>query len=380
MDRKDQRVCIKFCVKNEKTETEIYDMLQKAYGKTSLSRYIVYEWVRCFKKDRDLMKDDLWMMGRQSIGCNDVNLDKLRQMVQDDQRLDVKEMAREIGIGFETCLSMLTVNLGLRWITGRLVPRFLSDELRTRRHEISLELRRRTDGDPTFLDSVISGDEIWIYGSYSSSVHNNNQTWRTEPAWLLESRSTRGSSKPATKIITGTSAAAAAASCKTLLIVFFDSQGIVHQEFVPQYQKTLGQTYYKEVLVRLREKIRTKRPQLYGGTLGGHHRSSWFLQHDAAPGHNSVAIREYLAAKRIPVLPHPSYSPDLSPCDFFLFPRIKEFLKDKTFDEPIDVKRSTLAYLQSIVVQDFRDCFENLRERWSKCIAAKGEYFETDRF
>jgi hypothetical protein len=40
-----------------------------------------------------------------------------------------------------------------------------------------------------------------------------------------------------------------------------------------------------------------------------------------------LSVREFLAKHSIPVVPHPSYSLDLAPCDFFLFPRLKSTLK-----------------------------------------------------
>jgi hypothetical protein len=43
--------------------------------------------------------------------------------------------------------------------------------------------------------------------------------------------------------------------------------------------------------------------------------------------HTSFAVREFLARHNITTLPHPPYSPDLAPCDFFLFPKLKSHLK-----------------------------------------------------
>ncbi|KAL7292870.1 hypothetical protein TKK_0013543 [Trichogramma kaykai] len=352
MDRKDQRVCIKFCVKNEKSESEIYEMLQKAYGKASLSRYIVYEWVRCFKKDRDLMKEDLWS-GKHSASCSDANVDKLRRKIQEDRRLTARELAEEIGIPHDTCQAILTVNLGLKRLASKLVPRFLSDDEKIRRWEICSELKRRAETDPLFTDSIITGDEMWIYGCdpESKTSQHNQYAWRTPTAESL-SRKLRQ----------------IRATVRTLLIVFFDSQGIVHQEFVPQSQ-SVNQAYYRDVLTRLREKVRVRRAASF-------RQRTWYLHCDTALSRNSLAIQEFLAEKKIACLPHPYYSPDLTPCDFFLFPRVKLFLKGKTFDDVGCMKRSTLAYMQSLQTQDYQACFQKLQERWAKCMESKGEYVE----
>ena len=58
---------------------------------------------------------------------------------------------------------------------------------------------------------------------------------------------------------------------------------------------------------------------------------SWLLHLDNAPAHNAVGIREFLAKNNIAVLEQPPYSPDLAPCDFFLFPKLKKVIKETRF-------------------------------------------------
>ena len=63
------------------------------------------------------------------------------------------------------------------------------------------------------------------------------------------------------------------------------------------------------------------------------------LRHDNAPGHTALSIREFMARKNIPVIPHPPYSPDLAPCDFFLFPKLKSKLKVHQFGTMENIKK-----------------------------------------
>jgi hypothetical protein len=53
--------------------------------------------------------------------------------------------------------------------------------------------------------------------------------------------------------------------------------------------------------------------------------NSWILHHDNAAAHMALSMREFLASKQITVLEHPSYSPDLAPNDFFLFPKVNKY-------------------------------------------------------
>jgi histone-lysine N-methyltransferase SETMAR len=73
-----------------------------------------------------------------------------------------------------------------------------------------------------------------------------------------------------------------------------------------------------EVLKRLSEKVRRKRPELFANN---------------APAHTALSVRELLIIKQITVLEHPPQSPDLAPSNFFLFPKIKEILKGRHFDD-----------------------------------------------
>ena len=52
------------------------------------------------------------------------------------------------------------------------------------------------------------------------------------------------------------------------------------------------------------------------------------LLHDNAPAHTSAIVTAFLKKEKVTVLPHPQYSPDLAPCDFFLFPKLKAFLAE----------------------------------------------------
>jgi hypothetical protein len=84
---------------------------------------------------------------------------------------------------------------------------------------------------------------------------------------------------------------------KSMLIVFFDIQGIVHKEFVPPGQTVNGK-FYCEVLKRLGEGIRRKRPDKWK-------KNNWFLRHDNTPAHTPLVVRQFLTSKDITVIPHP---------------------------------------------------------------------------
>jgi hypothetical protein len=82
-------------------------------------------------------------------------------------------------------------------------------------------------------------------------------------------------------------------------------------------------------------------------------------------------MREFLASKQITVLEHPPYSSDLAPKDCFLFPKIKEILKCKHFDDN-DIRSNMTAALKASPQNQFQNCFEGWTRRWYRCIASQG--------
>jgi hypothetical protein len=68
---------------------------------------------------------------------------------------------------------------------------------------------------------------------------------------------------------------------KAVLMIFFDISGTVSFEFIPQGQ-TVNQAYYMEILKRLLEALRRKRPELWP--------SGWILHHDNAPSHKALSV------------------------------------------------------------------------------------------
>lgn len=129
----------------------------------------------------------------------------------------------------------------------------------------------------------------------------------------------------------------------------------------------MNQRFYLEVLGRLRQRVFRVRPEIG---------STWILHHDNAPSHSALAVREFLAEKHITVLPHPPYSPDLAPCDFFIFPKMKKGMKGHHFGSVDNVQGATTQALKVIPLEDFQGCYEEWKNRWERCVHSQGAYFE----
>jgi histone-lysine N-methyltransferase SETMAR len=153
-----------------------------------------------------------------------------------------------------------------------------------------------------------------------------------------------------------------------MLELFFDSSGIVHMEVIPE-GATVNNHRYKKILHRLCSSVHCKLPDLWS-------RKNWLLLHDNAPARRSMLVQEELAKQQVTVLPHPPYSSDLTPCDFFFFPHVKEKLCGRQFQSAEEIITATREAVRDLPANIFHQCFQQLYQRWQTCIAANGDYFE----
>ena len=98
------------------------------------------------------------------------------------------------------------------------------------------------------------------------------------------------------------------------MIPFFDSTGMIYMHWVPTGQR-VNKEYYIEVLREFRRFL-GKRPALFKS-------GQWHFHQDNAPVHNSILVTDYLTKMGIKTGPQPLYSPDLAPCDFWLFSKLR---------------------------------------------------------
>ena len=74
----------------------------------------------------------------------------------------------------------------------------------------------------------------------------------------------------------------------------------------------------------------------------------------------------------IKTVPHVPYSPDLAPCDFWLFLT----LRGCHYETIEEMKEAVTKVIDMLTQEDFHGAFEKLLERYNRCIAARGDYFE----
>ena len=99
---------------------------------------------------------------------------------------------------------------------------------------------------------------------------------------------------------------------------------------------------------------------------------SRLLHHDNAPAYNPWGIREFLAKNNIAVLEQPPYSPDLAPCDFFLFPKLKEVIKGTRFqDSEVILKQPKRESSERSSKNPSRSAWKRGRRDWKSAFELK---------
>ena len=230
----EQRLAIKFCFKVGKSVTETPQMVNAAYGDQALSRSKVFRWYGRFRDGREDTEDDP-RSGRPTECHSDNNVQKISQLLLQNRHLLLRMLAYEVNIGKDTVRRIVVEDLQKRKISSHFVPHSLTPEQKDRRTAACRDLIATTDGDPDFFKKIVTGNETWRF-AYDPITKRQSAAWVGETsAWPKKLRF----QKPCVK---------------TMLVIFFDWQGVIHKEFVPEGE-TINAAYYKAVIKRLLNRI-----------------------------------------------------------------------------------------------------------------------------
>ena len=95
-----------------------------------------------------------------------------------------------------------------------------------------------------------------------------------------------------------------------------------------------------------------------------------------APWHKSIKTMIKLNELSFELLPHPPYSPDLAPSDYWLFSDLKKILQGRRFGSNEEVIAETEAYFESKDKSFYKKGIEELQKRWNECITLEGNYVD----
>ena len=125
---------------------------------------------------------------------------------------------------------------------------------------------------------------------------------------------------------------------KVMTSVFWDAHGVLFIDYLEK-GKAINSERYIGQLMRLKNEIGEKRLQMQ--------KKKVLFHQDNAPCHKSLATMAKLNKLSFELLPHPPYSPDLAPSDYYLFADLKKMLQGKRFYFNEEVITETNAYFEA---------------------------------
>ncbi len=303
--KKDQRADIKFCVLSGCPREETVRRIRRVYGANALSVWSIRRWYGAFQNGR-VQVDDLARPG-QPLKRTAAKIQHIRTVIQQDRRQTVRQVANRANLSVGTTFRVIKKDLSFKKKCAHWIPHRLTDAQRQQRvdraHAALHFLGRGPQGQ---ADHIVFCDESWFYAWDPASRRDNR-------AWLSTNAPTpavpvREQSVP-----------------KAMLVIFFNRYGLVYCRFVPRGQGVDSQLYL-EILQEMRAAFRRRRPQQW-------RRRRWALLHDGAPAHRALIVHQWLQQVRLPLVPHPAYSPDLNPPDYWLFAELKRKVWGELFPD-----------------------------------------------
>ena len=261
-------------------------------------------------------------------------------MVEQDARLTVKDIASCTGLSEGSEQTILKKRLDLRKVCARWVPHLLTVEQKTQRLKYARELLKTYKGcNSRVISNLLTVDETWVH-MFEPQRRADNKQWKQ-----------KDKKRPCI-------AKRTISSKKMLYAIFFNSSGPVVQVPCPSGHTVTGRFYKNSVLKKVKEFYNKKRPSK--GWSGVH------ILQDNASSHKCEVVKSFLPSEKVKVLNHPPYSPDPSPCDFFLFPWLKKMLSGNKYTSRSSLDSAIYQCLQQIPKEDYLSAFRDWVKKLQK--------------
>lgn len=299
----EQRSVIKFLTKEGNTPSQIKKRMLPVFGDLCPSDFTIKFWSRQFKSGRESLEDDP-RSGRPITAITEENVAKVKNIILEDRRVKQWEIARDVGISKERVNEIIHGYLNMSKVSARWVPKMLTALDKDRRVKCCQEFLDMSRGkEEEIISRIVTCDETWIRQWDPESKQESLQ-------WKFKDE------KPPRKYKVRPSAS------KLMATIFWDAEGILLIDYLPK-KTTMNADYYANLLCQLRDAIKEKRRgKLNRGVL---------ILHDNAPVHTARTTQLAMARNGFDAIDHPPYSPDLAPCDYFLFRLLKKDLRGRRF-------------------------------------------------
>jgi histone-lysine N-methyltransferase SETMAR len=195
-----------------------------------------------------------------------------------------------------------------------------------------------------FLERIVTGDEKWVF---YANVYRRRQ-------WLDLDQKPLPDVKPDLH------------TKKIMLCIWWDMSGVSYFDLL-DINETITADVYSQQLQRLNEVLLQKRSTLAN-------QKDVILLHDNSRSHVAKLTQQKIEQLGWEVLPHPPWSPDLSPTDYHLFLSLRNYLCSKHYEDFDELKSDLTAFFESKPTSFYRRGIELLSERWANAVENNGDY------
>jgi histone-lysine N-methyltransferase SETMAR len=312
--------------------------INRAYGSNTVDVRVAQLWFSRFRAGDESL-EEAPRSGRPSI----VDEEALLSLVEADPRQTLATLADTLKCSIATVDRHLHA-LGKVRKLEKWVPHKLTADNKTQRLTICTSLLSRHQREP-FFKCIITCDEKWV-------LYDNTKRGYV---WLSPDEPTKTAPKPPLH------------QKKLLLCVWWSMAGVIHHE-VLKVGETITADVYCQQLQRASQALLNKQPALVN-------RRQVLLLHDNAPAHTAKKTQGEIRKLNWEVLPHPPYSPDLSPTDYHLFRSLANYMREKQFKKQEEVTQELQNFFSSKDAAFFENGIEDLLLRWTKVVDNNGDYF-----
>jgi hypothetical protein len=109
--------------------------MQQAFGDQSLSRTQMFQWHVRFMTGRTSVDDDEYT-GRLTSCTTPETVARIQELIRQDRRRTIRDIAEEVEVGYGTCQRVLTEELGMHRVAAKFVPRILTADQKQQRVKV----------------------------------------------------------------------------------------------------------------------------------------------------------------------------------------------------------------------------------------------------
>ena len=333
----EKRVCIKYLFLKGLSAKTAFDELQSTLGSSAPGQTTIYDWYRKFKQG-NFNVEEAPRIGRPKITISE---DKVVRLIRKDPYFTPKSMEPFLGIDHRTIKRILVEDLDMVKVSTKWLPKILSSDQK----QIRVDCARKMISSIESMDDIsylFTQDETWLYMEYGRR-HMWLKSGMKPP--VVEKRHI--------------------ASKKTMISVSFSPVGLFKITALPKNQNFNKAFYVDNVLSDLHNYL--------GGNKRSNVSKNVVLHTNNAPSHRVDDELHNLGINR---LVHPPYTPDLAPCDFFLFGYIKMRLEGRSYDNADNIVQEVTNIMLNISQETYLRVFQEWIRRLKACVDTKGEYVE----